>query len=90
MDTKRTKENKKYLQAVQNKVLRIIGGYDFDTSTAQLCSDNDIPTLGSHIKILTQRHYETAKKSRNAYIRSAGTTCKARPRKRPHPLDILC
>ena len=55
--------NRMYLQVVQNKVLQIIGKYDFNIPTAQLSSDKDIPTLGTHIKILTQRLYESAKKA---------------------------
>jgi len=83
------KSSKKYLQAVQNKFLRIIGGYDYDTSTEQMCSDNDITTLDRHIKILTTRFYAAAKNSRNTHIRALGTTPLPRSRQRPNPLDIL-
>ena len=69
-----SKSSKKFLQAVQNKFLRIIGGYDYDTSMEQMCSDNDITTLTRHIKILTTRFCAAAKNRRNKLIRALGTT----------------
>ena len=83
------KSDKKYLQAAENKVLRIIGGYDYDTTTEQMCSDNDITTLDRHIKILTTRFYAAAKRSSNPLIRALGSTPLPQPRMRPNPLDIL-
>ena len=64
-----SKTNMNRLQVVQNKALRIIGGYDWYTRTEQLHFDNEILMLKSFIKKLASKLYAYAKTSRNKYIR---------------------
>ena len=56
------------LQVVQNRALRIIGGYDWYTGTKQIHSDNEISMLKAYIKILAKKLYAFAKLSSNRYI----------------------
>ena len=67
------------------QILRIIGGYDYDTSTEQMCRDNDITTLARHIKILTTRFYAAAINSKITLIRALGTTPLPRSRQAKSP-----
>ena len=57
-----TKTQYKSLQVVQNRALRIIGGYDIRTRTTEMHFDLKIPMLKSYVKVLTLKMYASAKK----------------------------
>ena len=61
------------LQDVQNKALSLIGGYDRYTKIEQLHSDNEIPMLKKHIKVLALKLYASVKVFRNRYIKKLGS-----------------
>ena len=56
------------LQVVQNRALRLIGGYDWYTWAGKLHSDLEITKLKSFMKDLA-----SARNSRNRYMKSLGT-----------------
>ena len=56
-----------YAEVVQNKALRMIGDYDYDTRVMQLHQDNDISTLKNYIKQQTRKFYsKTATNTTNS------------------------
>ena len=65
------KSQHKSLQVVQNRALRIIGGYDIPVQI-KMHFDHKIPKLKSYIKCLALKMYTTAKCSRNRYVRKLG------------------
>jgi hypothetical protein len=60
------------LQAVQNRALRLIGGYDRYTRNDGMHSDLEIVKLKSFMKHLALKLYVSAKRSRNKYIYRLG------------------
>ena len=58
------------LQVVQNRALRLIGGYDWYTRINEMHSDLEISKLKSFIKRLALKLYGSAKSSRNRNIKS--------------------
>ena len=58
----------------QNKALRILGGYDNNTKTGQLNSDNETPMLKKYIKTLDQN--DSVCNSRHTYIRELAPTAR--------------
>jgi hypothetical protein len=63
----------KRLQAVQNRALGLIGGYDWYTRTDKMHSDFEIIKLKSFMKYLTLKLYAFATNNRNRYIKRLGT-----------------
>ena len=45
-----SESNLRRLQAIQNKAIRLIDDYDWDTTDLQIHEDNNIPTLQTYIK----------------------------------------
>jgi hypothetical protein len=68
-----SKSNIPCLQVVQNRALRLIGGYDWYTQIDKMHSDTEIPKLKSFIKCLALKLYASAKLSRTRYIKKLGT-----------------
>ena len=62
------------LQVVQNRTLRLIGGYDWYTRIDRMHSDLEIPKLKSFIKHLALKFYAPAKSSRNRYSKKLALT----------------
>ena len=82
-----TKSQYKSLQVVQNRALRIIGGYDIRTRTTKMHFDLEIPKLKRCIKILAL--YASAKPSRNRYVRKLGSASTVLDPRVRRPLHIL-
>lgn len=78
-----------HLQVVQNKALRIIGGYDFYTTQVQMHDDLEISTIPEYIKILSKTFYHTAKENENKYISNLGNYNAAMYHKHRTPKHIL-
>ena len=68
------------LQVVQNRALRVIGGYDRHARTDKMHLDHQLPMLKSYVKTLTLKMYASAKTSSNRYVRNSRV---------PRPLHIL-
>ena len=83
------KKNSIRLQVVQNRALRIIGGYDRYTRTDKMHFDHEIPKLKSFIKCLAFKMYATVKSSRNRYVRKLGAVSMVIDPRVPRPLHIL-
>ena len=78
------------LQAVQNRALRLIGGYDRYTRNDVMHSDLEIVKLKSFMKHLALKLYVSDKRSRNKYICRLGTDTlvdNQRVPKRVHTLE---
>ena len=84
-----TKSSMLRLQAVQNRALRLIGGYDRYTRNDFIHSDLQIVKLKSFMKHLALKLYGSAKRSRNKCICSLGTGTLIDSRKVPKPVHIL-
>ena len=84
-----SKSSLQCLQVVQNRALRLIGGYDWYTRINKMHSDLEIPKLKSFIKRLALKLYGSAKSSRNRYIKKLGTDTSVVNRRVPRPFHIL-
>ena len=84
-----SKSNMNPLQAVQNRTLRLIGGYDKYTRIKQLHSDNEISMLKNYIKVLALKLYTSAKISRNQCIKEFGPDSLVDNQRVPKPSHIL-
>ena len=84
-----SKTNMNRLQVVQNKALRIIGGYDWYTRTELLHFDNEILMLNSFIKKLASKLYSSVKTSRNKYIKKSGSDSKVLTQRAGKPSHLL-
>ena len=62
--------NMRRLQAVQNRVLCLVGGYDWYVNNNKLYLDNDIPKLKSYFKSMALKLYFSSKSSRNRFTES--------------------
>jgi len=82
-----SKSNMKRRQAVQNRVLRLIGGYDWYTSTRadRIHSDLEMIKLNNFIKYLALKLYAYARNSTNRYIKKYGTDSLVANRRVPKP-----
>jgi len=77
------------LQAVQNRALRVIGGYDYYTRITKIHFDTEIPMLRAYIKHLAQNFYKNAKLSTNSYINRLGRTARSHRPRSLRPINIL-
>ena len=84
-----SKSNLNRLQVVQNRALRIIGGYDWYTRKEPLHFDNEILMFNSFIKILTSKLHASATTNRNRYIRNLGSDSKVLTQRVRKPSQIL-
>ena len=69
-----TASNIKQLQVVQNKALRIIGGYDIYTRIIQLHEDLEIPMLQDHLLELSIKFFNSTSSNPNPIIATIGKT----------------
>ena len=84
-----TKSSMRRLQAVQNRALRLIGGYDRYSRNDVMHSDLEIVMLESFMEHLGLELYVSAKRSRNEYISKFGADLGADNRRVPKPVHIL-
>jgi hypothetical protein len=84
-----SKKNSNRLKVVQNRTLRIIGGYDRYTRADKMHFDHEIPKHKSYIKCLALKMYAKAKFSRNWYVRKLEAVSMVIDRRVPRPLHIL-
>ena len=84
-----TKTKFSRLQVVQNRALRIIGGYDIRTRSTEIHFDNKIPLLKSFVKTLDLKMYASAKTNRNRYVRKLGSASIVLDPRVRRPLHIL-
>ena len=84
-----TKSSLRHRQAVQNRALRLIGGYGRYTRNYVMHSDLEIVKLKSFMKHLALKLYVFARSSRNKYISRLGTYTLVDNRRVPKPVHIL-
>jgi len=77
------------LQIVQNRALRLIGGYSRYTRINKMHFDLEIPRLKTYIKSLATKLYASAKYSRNRYIRKLGADSSVYNQRVLRPFHIL-